>query len=376
MSFKSKQGLQTFGSLIRFPEPESGNLGEEGDLIKIRMKSKSEKLKRSQSLPDGDEVQEENGVLFWVNKSGFPIEDRTWQRMWDHVAKIHPEGHKMVQGVRQSKELVTIPAPQAPLSFSPTVPIGDRVEKIQNYMTELQYNHTGTQFFEIRKNRPISGLMECAKEMIRESLPIKCLEAVILGIYLTNGMMGVERYPISFKSTFQGSVHRHVVLGISHGGRYGAIGMSRREDLMYKPLVFKSLSDLVFDFEKAYTKYWHEVRKVKVGLPSPHDPHSYETVQWKTLTLNVSKLSRKEMTRELEQHSKLIRAKAKSWSTPPNLPKKMATFIDAGRDMPGTSKSSPTVKMTRSHSVVTKSREEPASVKSGSSRGADYQIRI
>lgn len=108
MSFKSKQGLQTFGSLIRFPEPESGNLGEEGDLIKIRMKSKSEKLKRSQSLPDGDEVQEENGVLFWVNKSGFPIEDRTWQRMWDHVAKIHPEGHKMVQGVRQSKELVTV----------------------------------------------------------------------------------------------------------------------------------------------------------------------------------------------------------------------------------------------------------------------------
>ena len=30
--------------------------------------------------------------------------------------------------------------------------------------------------------------MECAKDMIRESLPIKCLEAVILGVYpfLTN----------------------------------------------------------------------------------------------------------------------------------------------------------------------------------------------
>ena len=25
--------------------------------------------------------------------------------------------------------------------------------------------------------------MECAKDMIRESLPIKCLEAVILGMY-------------------------------------------------------------------------------------------------------------------------------------------------------------------------------------------------
>lgn len=27
------------------------------------------------------------------------------------------------------------------------------------------------------------SLMECAKEMIRESLPIKCLEAVILAMY-------------------------------------------------------------------------------------------------------------------------------------------------------------------------------------------------
>ena len=34
---------------------------------------------------------------------------------------------------------------------------------------------------------------ETAKEMIKESLPIKCLEAVILGIYLTNGVPGLER---------------------------------------------------------------------------------------------------------------------------------------------------------------------------------------
>jgi len=27
------------------------------------------------------------------------------------------------------------------------------------------------------------SLMECAKEMIRESLPIKCLEAVVLALY-------------------------------------------------------------------------------------------------------------------------------------------------------------------------------------------------
>ena len=31
-------------------------------------------------------------------------------------------------------------------------------------------------------------LMETAKTMIREALPIKCMEAVVLSIYLTNGV--------------------------------------------------------------------------------------------------------------------------------------------------------------------------------------------
>jgi hypothetical protein len=52
-------------------------------------------------------------------------------------------------------------------------------------------------------------------------------------------MLGVERFPIGFKSVFNGHAHRHVVLGIYHGGRYGALGMSRRDELMYKPMTFK-----------------------------------------------------------------------------------------------------------------------------------------
>lgn len=67
-------------------------------------------------------------------------------------------------------------------------------------------------------------------------------------------MIGVERFPLSFKSFYNGNVYRHVVLGVYYGGRYGALGMSRREDLMYKPLTYKSLSDLIFDFEKCYIK--------------------------------------------------------------------------------------------------------------------------
>ena len=125
------------------------------------------------------------------------------------------------------------------LSIPPNAPTSERIDIVQKYMMDLQYNHTGTQFYEIRKGRPISGLMDTAKEMMREALPIKCLEAIILGIYLTNGLPGIDRFPISFKSTFMGNTHRHVVLGIYHNGRYGSIGMSRRYDLMYKPLIFK-----------------------------------------------------------------------------------------------------------------------------------------
>ncbi|KAL4238179.1 Tubulinyl-Tyr carboxypeptidase 1 [Mactra antiquata] len=205
------------------------------------------------------------------------------------------------------------------------------------------YNHTGTQFFEIKKNRPISGLLEVAKDMIRESLPIKCLEAIILGIYLTNGMLGVERFPISFKTQFNGNYHRHVVLGIYHGGKYGALGMSRREDLMYKPLVYKTLSELIMDYERAYRKYWHDVKKIKIGIPVSHDPHSYEFIQWKTLTLNRSRMMQHELIKEVDGHSKEIRSKgmlrefesptfhrkSRSWSVPQsNSPRKSRSFVD------------------------------------------------
>ena len=35
------------------------------------------------------------------------------------------------------------------------------------------------------------------------------------------------------------SCFRHVVLGVYHAGLFGALGLSRRQDLMYKPLEYK-----------------------------------------------------------------------------------------------------------------------------------------
>ncbi|KAK3609691.1 hypothetical protein CHS0354_017544 [Potamilus streckersoni] len=361
--------LPPFGTLIRVSEPDPAE--------DIKGQIRAMKRQATKMTPaDRDDAHEENGVLFWVNKSGFPIDERTWNRMWDHVAKIHPGSYTMVKKIMGNTNLPNVPYPQPPSNISPTLSVPDRIEKIQNYMNALQYNHTGTQFFEIRKNRPISGLMECAKDMIREALPIKCLEAVILGIYLTNGMIGVERFPVSFNSTFNGCVHRHVVLGIYYAGRYGAIGMSRRMDLMYKPIVFRTLSELTVDFIRSYSKYQHDVKKIKIGMPISHDAHSYEFIQWKALTLNVSKLTQREMYKDIDQHSKEIRAKAKSFmASQSQSPRKSLSFVDfeaikqAAKHSAAASNFAQATKVYQGISDTSKKKKEHTDI-------GNYQIRI
>uniref|UniRef100_K1QH50 Vasohibin-1 n=1 Tax=Magallana gigas TaxID=29159 RepID=K1QH50_MAGGI len=343
-SKSAKEVTSVFGTLVRVAEPE-----DTGGPTCVRVKT----VKKSGKEED---VQEENGVLFWVNKSGFPIDDKTWDRMWDHVARIHPDGYDVIHKVRDKKDLPSVPIPQAPTNFSASVPISERLDRIQNYMRTLQYNHTGTQFFEIRKNRPLSGLLESAKEMIKEALPIKCLEAVILGIYLSNGFLGVERFPLSFKSVFGGNVHRHVVLGIYYAGSYGTIGMSRREDLMYKPVTFKAV------------------------------------------TVSPNKMTKKEMTKDLEFMAKEIRTRcqancdlpqvklyssrsqAKSWTITLHSPRKSS--VEAPRDA-RTSLQQAT-KIYRAHtSIPAESGTKKKPQSTGSSQttstvadSADYQLRI
>lgn len=57
--------------------------------------------------------------------------------------------------------------------------------------------------------------------------------------YLTNTITNVERFPIGFKSMFDGRKYYHIVLGLYYNGKFGAIGISRRKDLMDKPIVFR-----------------------------------------------------------------------------------------------------------------------------------------
>lgn len=130
--------------------------------------------------------------------------------------------------------------------------------------------------------------------------------------YLTNSMPTLERFPISFKTYFSGNYFRHIVLGVNFGGRYGALGMSRREDLMYKPPAFRTLSELVLDYEAAYGRCWHVLKKVKLGQCVSHDPHSVEQIEWKHSVLDVEKLGREDFRKELERHARDMRLKVRA----------------------------------------------------------------
>lgn len=46
----------------------------------------------------------------------------------------------------------------------------------------------------------------------------------------------VDRFPVCFRSSLEGRVYRHIILAVRSGKVWGALGLSRRDTLMYKEL--------------------------------------------------------------------------------------------------------------------------------------------
>ncbi|RNA44325.1 vasohibin-2 isoform X1 [Brachionus plicatilis] len=268
------------------------------------------------SSPNLVPIKEGKNVIFYLNTGGYPLNNDVWDHMWSYAKELQPSASEKIEYIQKNKDkLPNVEVPVVPYSILSNKMISNsqKIEKIQNYIEKLQYNHTGLQFFEIRKDRPLMGLAELSKKMIEVSLPIKCLEAVILSIFLineitlSNSLAGVEKFTIGFKTNSKGNVHRHVVLGVfCHStGLFGALGISRRSDLGFKKLKYLSLTDLINDYVNCYSDYLHKVKRIKIGMPIPNSNRSFESIPWNGCTINLK--DNKEWSKLVEKHSRAIR---------------------------------------------------------------------
>lgn len=84
-------------------------------------------------------------------------------------------------------EYLQPPTPSLPL-INPTMSTQRRVRAIQRYISALQYNYTGQSFVSLRRDKGMKHLIFSAKALVRESLPIQCVEGLFLAVYFTNGI--------------------------------------------------------------------------------------------------------------------------------------------------------------------------------------------
>ncbi|CAD5125597.1 DgyrCDS13798 [Dimorphilus gyrociliatus] len=205
----------------------------------------------SAKTPSEDEYYD-GRVLIYVKKNGFPVDDFAWEKLHRFASKSSLEGEKS----EKNSNLPSIGLARARTAISNCLEMQHKVNLVQRYMKELHYNFTDTQSFDVGKYRPITGLMNLAKEMIKESLPIKCLEA--------------------------------------------------------------TLCSLIIDYKKCYENNMHKLKTAKIGSPLTHDQYSYEKIPWKGVTINFDKISEQDLVKEIDKHSKFMRLQSKSMETVQN----------------------------------------------------------
>ena len=132
----------------------------------------------------------------------------------------------LVQGPHSSRladASLDLAAPAKPVwpppgGVGPNTPIRARLRLAQDLITALQYNHTDAlTYFTVNKDRPTCRVMDTARDIIRHGLPIRCVEAVFLAMYLTAGWKEVERIPLRMRSVVVDNEgversHAHIVL--------------------------------------------------------------------------------------------------------------------------------------------------------------------
>lgn len=172
------------------------------------------------------------------------------------------------------------------------LPGPERLEGLQTYISSFQYNFDHGYHFNISKRRPFNEIMNTARAVAHAGLPIKCIEAVFLGLYITSRHSDWIRFPVGFKTVVLAPrmAYRHIVLVIydTVSKLWGCLGLSRKKNLMFKPLQYKSLSQLMTDFKRSFAVWNHQIVKIRVGLPAVHNVFSTAPVVWRSCNLKVT----------------------------------------------------------------------------------------
>jgi len=234
-----------------------------------------------------------------------------------------------VQALKGNRNIPRPPKPKMP-SFKASTSSKIKIAGFQKYIDSFQYNMTGTRYFRTDKRKGMHYITSVSRRICRECLPIQCLEATFLGIFLTTSMPDVERIPVSFKSKVDGHVFRHIVLAIhcTKSNKWGAIGISRKKTLAYKALEFDSFGSLILDYKTAYEKSWHELLKVYVGLPFSHDPYCGTRLHWRVVRFRVDRHPWKRISDALNEYGDECTSLMKKFYRPSS-PKKKGSSVFA-----------------------------------------------
>ena len=73
----------------------------------------------------------------------------------------------------------------------PGTPIPKKIATFQKFISSFEYNYTGETYVVLQRDRGMSRLAAIAREIITKALPIQCIEAVFLAVYLTRDMKEV-----------------------------------------------------------------------------------------------------------------------------------------------------------------------------------------
>ena len=240
-----------------------------------------------------------------LGRHGFPLPDNYWEKMWRRAEEAYPEIKGKSVSLR-GKEVPLVPIARPPV-WNVKLDVDQFISNLQQYIEHFTYNHTGSQFFDINKDRPYVRLMETAAEIVREALPIRCLEATLVAMHVTTGVRDLDRFPISFKSVFGTQQHRHIVLGFYFAGRYGALGLSRLDTLMYKAPMYFTLSELIMDYKEAYEEVGHTLMRVRFGSLVSHDPQCTSPQEWRSFILQFKRCDALDAARKIDLFARKLR---------------------------------------------------------------------